>query len=213
MTTPLRLRRTQMPRGALLPRSLPPWLPVGAGSPRGLQRGTRRSTRGVDWGRQVTGLGRRGLRPGRPRCATSAATWAASSSAARRGTSSINSSRAGSRTHPVPAPNAAFMALFRYRTRCGTVLGHTGSIPAGYSQFVGSTPNGKLAKSNFTITVQLAEKILGALRAGRGAGGLRRAGRAVDRCRASIQSGAPAPRDKQSVPLHLTSASWGRKRS
>jgi hypothetical protein len=54
---------------------------------------------------------------------------------------------------PGPGRNAAGLALFRYRTRCGRVFGHTGSIPAGYTQLVASTPNGNRSVS-FTITIQ-----------------------------------------------------------
>jgi D-alanyl-D-alanine carboxypeptidase len=64
---------------------------------------------------------------------------------------------------PGPGHNAAGLALFRYRTRCGTVFGHTGSIPAGYTQFVASTPNGNRSVS-MTITIQFTKEILPALR-------------------------------------------------
>jgi D-alanyl-D-alanine carboxypeptidase len=64
---------------------------------------------------------------------------------------------------PGPGENAAGLALFRYRTRCGTVVGHTGSIPAGYTQFAASTPNGRRS-ATFTITIQFTEEILPALR-------------------------------------------------
>jgi D-alanyl-D-alanine carboxypeptidase len=64
---------------------------------------------------------------------------------------------------PGPGRNAAGLALFRYRTRCGTVFGHTGSIPAGHTQFVASTPNGRRSLS-FTITIQFTEEILHDLR-------------------------------------------------
>jgi D-alanyl-D-alanine carboxypeptidase len=64
---------------------------------------------------------------------------------------------------PGPGENAAGLAMFRYETRCGTVLGHTGSIPAGYTQFAASTRNGKRSVS-FTITIQFTEEILPALR-------------------------------------------------
>ena len=40
-----------------------------------------------------------------------------------------------------PGPNQAGLAIFRYRTRCGTVYGHTGNTP-GYTQFMGATLNG-----------------------------------------------------------------------
>jgi D-alanyl-D-alanine carboxypeptidase len=43
---------------------------------------------------------------------------------------------------PGPGPNAAGLAVFRYRTNCGTVFGHTGNFP-GYTQFTASTKNGK----------------------------------------------------------------------
>lgn len=64
---------------------------------------------------------------------------------------------------PGPGENAAGLGLFRYRTRCGRVVGHTGSIPAGYTQFAASTPNGRRS-ATFTITIQFTEEILPALR-------------------------------------------------
>jgi D-alanyl-D-alanine carboxypeptidase len=48
----------------------------------------------------------------------------------------------GSSSPPGPGVNAAGMALFRYRTRCGTVFGHTGSFP-GYRIFAASTADGR----------------------------------------------------------------------
>lgn len=47
----------------------------------------------------------------------------------------------GSSEPPGPGKNAAGLALFRYRTRCGTVYGHTGNTP-GYTQFVAATGDG-----------------------------------------------------------------------
>ncbi len=41
-----------------------------------------------------------------------------------------------------PGENAAGLAVFRYRTECGTVFGHTGNIP-GYTQFMASTKSGR----------------------------------------------------------------------
>jgi D-alanyl-D-alanine carboxypeptidase len=41
-----------------------------------------------------------------------------------------------------PGTNSAGLAIFRYRTRCGTVYGHTGNT-AGYTQFMASTLNGQ----------------------------------------------------------------------
>ena len=34
------------------------------------------------------------------------------------------------------------MAIYRYRTRCGVVFGHTGNT-AGFTHFIGSTRDGK----------------------------------------------------------------------
>ncbi len=48
----------------------------------------------------------------------------------------------GSSGPPGPGVNWAGMALFRYRTKCGTVFGHTGNYP-GYRLFVASTADGK----------------------------------------------------------------------
>jgi D-alanyl-D-alanine carboxypeptidase len=41
-----------------------------------------------------------------------------------------------------PGTNSAGLGIFRYRTRCGTVYGHTGNIP-GYTQFMAATLNGR----------------------------------------------------------------------
>ena len=38
----------------------------------------------------------------------------------------------GSSEPPGPGTNAAGLGIFRYRTRCGTVFGHTGNFP-GYT--------------------------------------------------------------------------------
>jgi D-alanyl-D-alanine carboxypeptidase len=50
--------------------------------------------------------------------------------------------RAGSSEPPGPGRNSAGLAIFRYRTRCGTMYGHTGNT-AGYTQFVAASRNGK----------------------------------------------------------------------
>lgn len=47
----------------------------------------------------------------------------------------------GSSEPPGPGRNAAGLAIFRYRTRCGTVFGHTGNT-AGYTQFFAASRNG-----------------------------------------------------------------------
>ena len=43
---------------------------------------------------------------------------------------------------PGPGSNSAGLAIFRYRTRCGTVYGHTGNFP-GYTQFFAATLDGR----------------------------------------------------------------------
>lgn len=50
--------------------------------------------------------------------------------------------RAGSSEPPGPGTNSAGLSVFRYRTRCGVVFGHTGNTP-GYTQFIASTRDGK----------------------------------------------------------------------
>ncbi|HWC07634.1 MAG TPA: serine hydrolase domain-containing protein, partial [Solirubrobacterales bacterium] len=50
----------------------------------------------------------------------------------------------GESSPPGPGRNSAGLALFRYRTRCGTVFGHTGSFP-GYAQFAAATADGSKA--------------------------------------------------------------------
>jgi D-alanyl-D-alanine carboxypeptidase len=50
----------------------------------------------------------------------------------------------GQSSPPGPGQNAAGLAMFRYRTRCGTVYGHTGNFP-GYVQFAAATADGRRA--------------------------------------------------------------------
>lgn len=50
--------------------------------------------------------------------------------------------RAGTSEPPGPGVNSAGLAVFRYRTRCGTVYGHTGNYP-GYTQFFAATLDGR----------------------------------------------------------------------
>ncbi len=47
----------------------------------------------------------------------------------------------GSSEPPGPGQNSAGLAIFRYRTSCGTVYGHTGNT-AGYTQFIAANANG-----------------------------------------------------------------------
>ena len=49
--------------------------------------------------------------------------------------------RPGSSSPPGPGTNSAGIGIFRYRSRCGTVYGHTGSFP-GYRLFVAANAAG-----------------------------------------------------------------------
>ena len=50
----------------------------------------------------------------------------------------------GRSSPPGPGRNSAGLAIFRYRTRFGTVYGHTGNFP-GYVQFAAATRHGRRA--------------------------------------------------------------------
>ncbi|UYM04161.1 serine hydrolase domain-containing protein [Solicola gregarius] len=50
--------------------------------------------------------------------------------------------RRGHSEPPGPGTNTAGLAVFRYRTPCGTVYGHTGNT-AGYTQFMAASKNGR----------------------------------------------------------------------
>lgn len=54
-----------------------------------------------------------------------------------------------------PGRNTAGLALFRYETRCGVVLGHTGNFP-GYTQLIAATPDGRRSLT-FSLTSQINE--------------------------------------------------------
>ncbi len=57
----------------------------------------------------------------------------------------------GESSPPGPGKNSAGLALFRYRTKCGTVYGHTGNFP-GYVQFAAATADGRRAvTTSFSI--------------------------------------------------------------
>jgi D-alanyl-D-alanine carboxypeptidase len=57
---------------------------------------------------------------------------------------------------PGPGTNSAGLALFRYRTRCGTMLGHTGNT-AGFTQFAAATADGTRS-TTMTISLQRTQK-------------------------------------------------------
>ena len=48
----------------------------------------------------------------------------------------------GSSSPPGPGVNSAGLAIFRYKTRCGTAYGHTGNFP-GYVQWAAATADGR----------------------------------------------------------------------
>jgi D-alanyl-D-alanine carboxypeptidase len=52
-----------------------------------------------------------------------------------------------------PGANSAGLGIFRYRTRCGTVYGHTGNF-FGYTQFAASTLNGR-----YSVTVSVSQQL------------------------------------------------------
>jgi len=56
--------------------------------------------------------------------------------------------RPGASSPPGPGRNAAGLGLFRYRTSCGTVYGHTGSFP-GYRLFAASSADGRRSVAFF----------------------------------------------------------------
>lgn len=68
----------------------------------------------------------------------------------------------GNSSPPGPGKNAAGLALFRYKTRCGTVYGHTGSI-YGYTHFIAATRDGTRSVT-FSINTQADGDLIPALR-------------------------------------------------
>jgi D-alanyl-D-alanine carboxypeptidase len=75
--------------------------------------------------------------------------------------------RAGSSEPPGPGKNSAGMSVFRYRTRCGTVYGHTGNT-SGYTQFVAASADGARSvtvSANAQLTPKDAPKAFAQLRA------------------------------------------------
>ncbi len=59
-----------------------------------------------------------------------------------------------------PGTNSAGLAIFRYRTRCGTVYGHTGNI-FGYTQLMAATLDGKRSVTA-SISAQINQDSKGA---------------------------------------------------
>jgi D-alanyl-D-alanine carboxypeptidase len=70
----------------------------------------------------------------------------------------------GESSPPGPGRNSAGLALFRYRTRCGTVYGHTGNFP-GYVQWAAATADGRRAVTTSLNIPAPTGKLLARLRA------------------------------------------------
>ena len=60
---------------------------------------------------------------------------------------------------PGPGTNSSGLALFRYRTRCGTMLGHTGNT-FGFTQFAAATADGTRS-TTVTMSLQRTQKTVG----------------------------------------------------
>jgi D-alanyl-D-alanine carboxypeptidase len=81
-------------------------------------------------------------------------------------TSKQLTSVAGQSNPPGPGTNASGLGVFRYQTRCGTVYGHTGSVP-GYTQFAAATRDGSRSTTvavNEQVSTTANVKIFPALR-------------------------------------------------
>jgi D-alanyl-D-alanine carboxypeptidase len=70
----------------------------------------------------------------------------------------------GASSPPGPGANAAGLALFRYRSRCGTVFGHTGNIP-GYVQWATATSDGRRSVTSTLNIPAPTGRLLARLRA------------------------------------------------
>ena len=70
----------------------------------------------------------------------------------------------GASSPPGPGANGAGLALFRYRTRCGTVYGHTGNFP-GYVQWAAATGDGQFSVTSSLNIPAPTGRLLALLRA------------------------------------------------
>jgi D-alanyl-D-alanine carboxypeptidase len=67
---------------------------------------------------------------------------------------------------PGPGQNSGGLALYRYKTNCGTVLGHTGNFP-GYTVFIAATPTGRrsvVVSANEALAKDLKPRIFRQMR-------------------------------------------------
>jgi D-alanyl-D-alanine carboxypeptidase len=69
----------------------------------------------------------------------------------------------GKSSPPGPGQNSAGLALFRYKTKCGTVYGHTGNFP-GYVQWAAATADGTRAVTTSLNIPAPTGKLLARLR-------------------------------------------------
>jgi D-alanyl-D-alanine carboxypeptidase len=69
----------------------------------------------------------------------------------------------GESSPPGPGKNSAGLALFRYKTKCGTVYGHTGNFP-GYVQWAAATADGSRAATTSLNIPAPSGKLLAQLR-------------------------------------------------
>ena len=69
----------------------------------------------------------------------------------------------GQSSPPGPGRNSAGLAVFRYRTRCGTVYGHTGNFP-GYVQWMAATRDGRRSVTSTLNIPAPTGALLGQLR-------------------------------------------------
>ena len=65
--------------------------------------------------------------------------------------------RPGRSEPPGPGTNSAGLAVFRYRTSCGTVYGHTGNT-LGYTNFAAASGDGTRSVT-VQINAQITQKI------------------------------------------------------
>jgi D-alanyl-D-alanine carboxypeptidase len=70
----------------------------------------------------------------------------------------------GASSPPGPGANAAGLGLFRYRSRCGTVYGHTGNFP-GYVQWAAAIGDGRRSVTSSLSIPAPAGALLARLRA------------------------------------------------
>ncbi|MBV8462642.1 MAG: beta-lactamase family protein [Acidimicrobiales bacterium] len=130
--TPLGLDQTSLPRGVDVPAPVAPG--YGLDPPRPPTDVTDAFAAGWSWasgGVVATPLDANAFIRGYARGATTN----------RAGRAAQFQFRAGTSEPPGPGTNAAGLAIFRYKTACGTVYGHTGNT-AGYTQFVAASADG-----------------------------------------------------------------------